>query len=267
MRSRGPEPQERQQPAMSNTKLEVTIVLSCTSTGKVSREKVVAPETVDQLQDLIQERFCVPKCLQRLKLEDSTLLMNSQKLTDVYIRSEDSIIVEYLAAADVELITEFCRDLQSVVATFKKLFEANDHLNGYSSISDEDHSTVEDVTSLFHTIAYTCLIPWHELPKIEANRQLLNQDGGIRHTIELLSYLLEAPFSSLTDSLQRLLISCLSLMWNFAETLASRCVVIRSGGFQLMLKALLVHVDHSSEVSEQFGMFDLFDHAVGCISK
>lgn len=244
--------------------LEVTIVLCCTSTGKELRQRVEVPETVADLQSFVQARFNIPKCLQKLKFEDATLV-SSQKLTNVYIRNEDSIFVEYLATAEVEIITNLCRHLHSVIVNFRELLEANDHLKGYSSISDEDKSAVEQVRGVLHTVSYSCLTPWHQVPKIEANRQLLNQEDGMKLTIELLSLLLKAPFCALADSLQLLLIACLSLMWNFAETRTSRLAVVQLGGFQLMMKALLVRSnDHTNHDSE---MFDLFDHAVGCISK
>lgn len=247
-----------------STMLEVTIVLCCTSTGKELRQRLKVPETVADLQAFIQARFSIPKCLQKLKFEDTTLLVGSQKLTNVYIRNEDSIVVEYLATAEVDQITNLCRHLHSVVVNFRELFEANDHLKGYSSISDEAKSAFEQVRGLLHTVAFSCLIPWHQVPEIEANRQLLNQEDGMKLTTELLSLLLEAPFHSLGDSLQLLLIACLSLMWNFAETRASRLAVVQLGGFQLMMKALLVHRNDHTNKAE---MFDLFDHAVGCISK
>lgn len=245
--------------------LEVTVVLYCTSTGKELRQRIKVPETVADLQSFIQARFNIPKCLQKLKFEDATLLVGSQKLTDLYIRNEDSIIVEYSATAEIERITNLCRHLHSVIVNFREFLEADDHLEGYSSISDEGKSAVEQVRGLLHTVAYSCLVPWHQVPKIEANRQFLNQEDGVKLTIELLSLLLEAPFHSLADPLQLLLIACLSLLWNFAETRASRLAVVQLGGFQLMMKALLVHSnDRSSHNSE---MFDLFGHAVGCISK
>ena len=185
----------------------------------------------------------------------------------MYIRSEDSIVVEYLSTAEVELITGFCGDLSAVVTTFRELFEAGNHLKGYSSLGDKDVADVNHVMILFSSVAYTCLTPWGQVPTVEANRQLINQEGGVELTVELLSLLLEAPFSTLDNSLQMLMISCLSLMWNFAETRGSRCVVIRLGGFQLMMKALLLHKDRSGYKSKQFSMFDLFDHVVGCVSK
>ena len=225
------------------------------------------PETVDELQSFIQEQFYIPKCVQKLKLKDSTLLVGSQKLSDVYIRNEDSIIVSYLATAEVELVTRFCQSLHPVVASFRKLFEEGEHLKGYSSINNIGDSAIEHVGGLFHTVAYSCLVPWQQIPEVEANRQFLTQEGGVKLTIELLSFLLETPFSSLNNSLQMLLISCLSLLWNFAETHASRQVVVQLGGFRLMMKALLFHKDQSSHESQQFEMFDLFDHVVGCISK
>ena len=242
------------------TMLEATIVLCCTSTGKEFRQREKVPETLADLQSFIQARFNIPKCLQKLKFQDATLLVGSQKLTNLYIRNEDSIVVEYLVTAEVELITNLCRHLHSVVVNLRELLEANDHFNGYSSINNEGKSAVEEVRGLLHTVAYSCLVPWHQVPKIEANRQLLSQEDGMKLTIELLSLLLEAPFNALTDSLQLLLLACLSLMWNFAETRASRLAVVRLGGFQLMMKALLVH-------SSDDTMFDLFDHVVGCISK
>lgn len=246
---------------MSN-KLEINVVLSCTSTGKESHQRVLVPVSVDELQGFIQERFFIPKCLQKLKLENSTPLLSSQKLTDVYIRSGDAIIVEYLSTAEVELVTSLCQGLRPIVATFKRLLEAGDHVKGYSSIDDEYPLAAYDLNTLV-VVAYTCLLPWSQVPRVEANRQLLNQEGGVKLTTELLSLLLESPFSALNGSLQMLVINCLSLLWNFAETRASRCVVVRLGGFQLMMKALLV----SSQESKLFEMFDLFDHVVGCVSK
>ena len=131
-----------------SSKLEITLVLSCTSTSQESQRRVVVtppPETVDELQSFIQEQFYIPKCVQKLKLKDSTLLVGSQKLSDVYIRNEDSIIVSYLATAEVELVTRFCQSLHPVVASFRKLFEEGEHLKGYSSINNIGDSAIEHV--------------------------------------------------------------------------------------------------------------------------
>ena len=59
---------------------------------------------------------------------------------------------------------------------------------------------------------------------------------------------------------------CLSLLWNFSETLHDRRLVLQKGGLQLVMKALLLDPNaHSLPSDEYFEVASINETAVGCL--
>ena len=243
--------------------LELLVTLNCSSDGTSETKKLVlspVPKLVTAVKTSIETEFNIPRCLQCVSLNEQ-VLTDSQKIADLYIRNRDHLSVTYLAKANVASIRKFVRfflhPLTVLLGTNPKLLNKKDE-----EIKDlMDHSE-----SCLRHMAFSDLLPWQS-PATEANRQLLIQEGGVNHTIELLSLLNQPPwdFSRWHHLLLRLEISCLSLLWNFAETGYARRMVIDRGGWDVMVRSLLHYPRDQFLV--KYRMHDIFDAAVGCLSK
>ena len=59
---------------------------------------------------------------------------------------------------------------------------------------------------------------------------------------------------------------CLSLLWNFSETLHDRRLVLQKGGLQLVIKALMLDPNvHSLPSHEYYEVARINETAVGCL--
>jgi len=83
--------------------------------------------------------------------------------------------------------------------------------------------------------------------------------------MKLYALLLQVPWVERHLLLQRLELSCLTLLWNFAETASARQLVVEKEGFPMMLQSLMHY--SQEEFLEKYRMYDIFDTAVGCVSK
>ena len=241
--------------------LELVFHFKCTSDGSAETHRLSLspiPRRIEDIKEHIQLSFSIPKCLQKLTLNGHPL-SDSQELTDLYIRSEDLLLVTYLATASVKPLTTFIHEyLRPLIV----LIESS------PKVVKQPNAEVEGSIHLcevgFHHTAYSFLLPWGS-PEAEANRQFVIQEGGINHTLRLYSLLQKLPWSGRHQMLQRLEISCLSLLWNFAETAYARQMVVDKGGFEMIIKSLMYYSEE--EFMKKYRMHDIFDGAIGCISK
>ena len=243
--------------------LELLVTLNCTSDGSSETKKLTlspVPKSVTAVKTSIETAFEIPRCLQRISLDDQ-VLTDSQEIGDLYIRSKDHLSVTYLAKANVESMRRFVhlflRPLTVLLGTDPKLLnktdkEMEDLMNGSEN-------------GLCNT-AFSDLLPWQS-PVAEANRQFFIQEDGVKDSIKLLSLLNQPPwnFTRWHHMLMRLEISCLSLLWNFGETAYARRMVVDGGGWEVMMKSLLHYP--KSQFLAKYRIHDIFDTAVGCISK
>ena len=58
---------------------------------------------------------------------------------------------------------------------------------------------------------------------------------------------------------------CLSLLWNFSETLHDRRLVLRNGGLELVIKALMLDPHEYSLPDEYYEVASINETAVGCL--
>lgn len=219
-----------------------------------------APVTISDLKTIIQSKYSIPKCLQKISLDSGqTFLSNSELISDLYVRSSDIFTVTYLAKAEVSVIKDFGTKL---LRPF--LVQLTDFSEKYLGLSSYRTNGVSEqaVRDGLHTIAYSHLLPWEQQPTVEANRQFLIQEEIIDNILQLYRLLSETPYHERNSFLQDLEISCLSLLWNFAETREARVLVAQRGGFELMMQSLVSHPGKT-----EYSMYDLFDHSVGCVSK
>lgn len=223
------------------------------------------PVTVLDVKSVIQSKFSIPKCLQKISLDSgNTYLLDSQLINELYIRSQDVLTITYLARAEVGAIKQF--DLKCLCPLLIKLGEfsmKNGSLHSYSSSNPNDQT----VCSGFLKIAHSYLLPWSKDATVEANRQFLVQEEIIDNTLRLYCLLRSSPYNGRDHFLQDLEISCLTLLWNFAETREARLLVAQRGGFNLMMESLVCRPETFCEKLGVEYKYDLFEHSVGCISK
>ena len=250
---------------------DVRLTFDCTSletkkSPTVSVSVSPTPVTISNLKTVIQSKFSIPKCLQKISLDSGlTFLSDYELISDLYVRSSDVFTVTYLARAEVKFIKHF--DTHNLCPLLIKLGDFSDKNGGFSSYRSSGES-VQAVCNGFRTIAYSHLLPWEQRSTVEANRQFLVQEEIIDKTLRLYHLLSQTPYSDRELFLQDLEISCLSLLWNFAETREARVLVAQRGGFELMMKSLVYRPEKSYDKSGvEYNMYDLFDHSVGCVSK
>ena len=247
----------------STSSLELLVTFHCTSDGSSETRSLVLsppPNKIEDIKNYIQVKESIPKCLQKLTLKDH-VLSNFQSLSDLYIRSEDSVTCTYLARADVDLLGRFIHS--SLYPVLTRLQAEASNLSQFHPEKDVK-MLLHHCEMTFHSVTYSHLLPWANVTS-EANRQFLVQDGGIDHTMQLYTLLLQVPWAERHLLLQRLELSCLMLLWNFAETASARQLVVERGGFPMMLQSLMHY--SQEDFLEKYRMYDIFDTAVGCVSK
>ena len=242
--------------------VSLDLELRCSSDNSQERVSLLLsppPETVADIKQRIETEFSIPRCLQSTCLPDGQVLTDSQRLSGLYLRSGDSLIVTFYAKADVGRLR---RDIRSVLQPALTLLRT-------ASVKQlaKDEEAVALLTSCqntLHAISYKALLPWGA-PLSEANRRYLIQEDGLDTTLSIYSIVVKLSWESRGWLLQNLEICCLSLLWNFAETGYARKLVVDKGGFELMLRSLM----HQSEEEflNKYTMHDIFDTATGCISK
>lgn len=241
--------------------LELMVTFNCTSDGSSETRKLELspfPRTVADIKEHIQSSCSIPKCMQKISL-NGHLLNNSQKVSDLYMRSEDPLTITYLAQASVKpmkkFIHVFLHPLLTILETTPKML---------NNPSTETAGLMHYCEVGFHHTAYSFLIPW-DSPVTEANRQLLIQEGGLDFILQLCSRLQQMSWDSRHTHLKTLEVSCLQVLWNFAETAYSRQLVVEKGGFEMMVSSLLYWSDE--DFLKKYQMHGIFDTAVGCVSK
>lgn len=58
---------------------------------------------------------------------------------------------------------------------------------------------------------------------------------------------------------------CLSLLWNFSETLHDRRLVLQKGGLELVIKALMLDPNEYPISDEYYEVASINETAVGCL--
>ena len=249
--------------------LELSVTLKCTSEKTCLNKKLVCspyPTRVADIKEHIQKTFSIPKCMQKLEVNGHSLNADSQLVSETYMRSGDSLSVTFLAEADVAVITELAAILKSLSAKLTALAPAlfSDVEFRPNSVHQDIYVSLGQFVYSAQTVTQEFLIPW-EVPKCEANRQLMIHEGVLDMVLELYALLLQSPFETRAESLQQAEMSFLLLMWNFMETAYARQMIARKGGFQMMLHSLM-HFPGDSFLAN-YTINDIFECSLGCVSK
>ena len=254
---------------MSTESLELLVTLKCTA-RKTSEDKKLFfspyPTRVSDIKDHIQRSFSIPKCMQRLQVNGQSLSVDSQLVSELYLRNQDAMSVTFLTEADVDVITKFTTTLKSVIATLKELTPAlfcETDFNPFGAQNGIDYLVCQFLDEAL-TVALIHLVPW-EVAEVEANRRMLIQEGTINLLLELYALLLQSPFEKRADCLQFTETTIVQVIWNFTETAYARQMIARKGGFKMMLQSLMHYPGDWFLYEYKAG--GVFDKSVGAIAK
>ena len=253
---------------MALRELKIELELRCSSDDTVTQQTLLfspIPETVADIKQRIEQELSIPKSCQSLFLPAGAddALLDTESVASLYVRSGDAVRVAYLDKADiVQIRSAVERSLRPV----RRLLQANSSLEKARKIlkrRDSD-ALLASCQSALHELGYKSLLPWGA-SRTEANRRYMLQEGVVDLVMDIYAILLPLPWDWRGHSLQNLEICCLTFLWNFSETRNARQLVVGKGGFDMMLKSLMHQ--SSEEFLEKYVMHDIFDVAVGCLSK
>ena len=250
---------------MAQRELRIELELKRSSDGSVTQKTLLfspIPETVADIKQRIEQELSIPKSCQNLFLPAAGgALRDAENLAGLYLRSGDTVRVDYLDKADVEQIrSAVARSLRPL----RDLLQANSSLKDARKVERNSEALLASCQSALHKLSYKSLLPWSASPT-EANRRYMLQEGVLDLVIEIYAVVLPLPWDWRGHPLQNLEISCLMFLWNFSETKYARQLVADKGGFDMMLKSLMHQSD--KEFLEKYVIHDIFDVAVGCLSK
>lgn len=257
--------QASRDPESSDAAVELTLNFHRTSDGSSHTDKLLLPpgvRTVADVKTSIQKKFSIPVCQQRVSLNNLPL-NDAQEVEQLYIRHQDSLAVTYYREADVGFFEEFMGGgLQPLVTRLQASPELVSR--PWSEVEEDLQDLITGCDGQFHSATYTLLMPW-ESSTAESNRQFVIQQGGVEAILRLYALLQTVPWEQRSNQLQSLEVSCLSFLWNFGETTHARKVVVEGGGFDMMVRSLLVYSDE--DYLQKYCIHWVFDSAVGALSK
>ena len=249
------------------TGLTLEIELKCLSDGSQTHRTLLfapTPDTVADIKRRIENELSVPKSSQNLFLSDGQALLDSQRLASLYLRSGDTLRVEYFAKADVEQLRNDIDCSLRPTLEFLRTSSKRKIYGKFLQMRREYEALLSSCQSSLHDVALKRLRPWNHA-RTEANRRYLIQEGGLDVVLGIYAILVPIHWNSRDHSLQNLEISCLSFLWNFSETAYARQLIVGKGGFDMMLKSLMHYSEE--EFLKEYSMHDIFDVATGCVSK
>ena len=227
----------------------LNLQLTCLSKN-IKLEKVLPfdtqPETLADVKQAIEDKLSIPACVQVLSVPGRYVKSDEDKLTDLYVENGGEIAVEYTSQGD-------CSGIKKVVSYLEK-FHSEIEGNITEESVDRDYWRFNDCLSY---LSYACLSPWRSA-RTTANAMYLDQLGAFSLLVRILKCSQDFTTSSGESAYKEIVFpQILSVFWNLAETTERQSLVLKHGGFELMLDALV----RESEVNRNTL------HPIGCITK
>ena len=169
----------------TGNRLELLVRLRPTaSTASKCTEKSIsfesAPENGLQLKQAIENELQIPVCLQTISLK-SGIITDGQLLSELYLRKDDVLTVEYTTEADTKDMNELLRLLQSFIIDDSSVNIEND---------SNDLLTIEE-------LIHKCLQP-PTSERTKANRFHFVSKNGIQTCLAIYKALASIPWPSTT---------------------------------------------------------------------
>lgn len=251
--------------AAMDEKQQFYLDLRCTGDSEQITSKLVNIElssspnstTIGDLKQKIEEQHEIPKHLMKLQL-NSAILPDTQSLDQLNLRNGDTFIVNYYSKAD-------CRAINNCITILKRLLE---QLHDWDNMKYHNMANFVQAEMNLSSLGYRLFLPWLDVRKYANKLYFVSKDGLVLVN-KSLSILLDLPQASLTSSLQRIEGLLLVIMWNITEDAHIRRAVVRAGGLDTCVKALLIKKVVPTEALEYDGGYstELIRKSLGVFAK
>jgi len=249
------------------------IVLCCTSTEEVVTKTVTFvtyPKSARDLKQKIEDDFNIPICAQTLQYE-STVLVDSDDLRSICLRSGDTIHLTYRSKANCSEVLNVVTRLKSLLGLFQV------HL---PSLSDEVPSDGENALQtaiqegFMQELRNDVFSPWDSDVK-QMNKDYFISIGGLDTLVRLYSLLLTQDWHMCPENVKHLVLTCPVALYHIAATYKLRRVLIKHGCIELLMNSLLlVKLKRGERVTVAGGtqrdsliLRDLMGSAMGTLCK
>lgn len=271
--------------------------LKCSDTKNVQHFKIIVEDwdskCVKELKEILENEIQVPACDQELYYQ-GRLLWNDNffPLKKLYLRKGDTILVECIAQGDLAEIKGLIKEIKEFSSRIT-CGDQSELLTVTSSKKDDSSSYVcyDYIARSLDQLSFDYFIPWKNAKSL-VHRHYFVQEGGFDAFMEVLKFasrrykidkkpgskklfgkskaedslILTGQLRDLNNEQMILHMHCLSLLWNFSETLHDRRLVMHKGGLPFVIKALLSDpFEYLARSDEYWEVVSINETAVGCL--
>ena len=213
----------------------LNVVLQCTSTNSTEERPITFKATPSNVQE-IKRAIDVPSCTQNLKYE-SVVLKDSDSISSLQLRSDDTLHLTYKAKADCGEIAQAVNWMESAHAL---LCAQDPSSTGSLRVSDDtrDFIIAGYQQGIMEDLAYKYFSPWVS-PVTQVNKLYFLQLGGLDVLLGLYTLVLSIPWSSTPVEVKYLQCVCMNVLSNLASSLDLRKLIIHRNVVQMCLQSLL----------------------------
>ena len=217
----------------------LNVVLQCTLTNSTEERPITfktTPNNVHEIKKAIEASFDVPSCTQNLKYE-SVVLKDSDSISSLQLRSDDTLHLTYKAKADCGDIEQAANWMESAHAL---LCARKPSSSGGVHVSDNtrDFIIAGYQQGIMEDLAYKHFSPWVS-PVTQVNKLYFLQLGGLDVLLRLYKLVLSMPWSETPVEVKYLQCVCMNVLSNLASSLDLRKLLIQRNVVQMSLQSLL----------------------------
>ncbi len=153
--------------------------------------------TVWDLKRLIQQKFSIPRCFQKLYYDERILLDENTTLSQHWIREDDAVVVEYDTTADVDKMLELIKYIIEV----EKAVKLNINQWCFAPVNVPKMFSTGITNDISNIIQNYCM---GRTLRYRANRHVFACNGGCQHLVGLYKLVLDRSYADLPFFLRQL---------------------------------------------------------------
>lgn len=206
--------------------------------------------TIGDLKQRIEEQHDIPIHLMKL-IMNSANLADNQTLDQLKVNNGDTFVVQYYSKAD-------CQAINTCITVLNNLTQ---------QLEDDGNISSRNVEWNLANLGYRLFLPWLDVRKYANKLYFVSKDGLVLIN-KSLRILLDMPRESISRELQKVEGVLLVLLWNITEDAHIRRAVVRAGGLESCIKALVIKkVVPSEKVVYDFFSSELIRKSLGVFAK
>ncbi len=223
-----PSPQKRED------KVVFKVELFSTHTKDKESEAISFPEanppiTIATIKEKVEQNFNIPVCVQSLTY-DSCPLNDDASLEAMRIRSGDTLHITYPAKGN-------CREIKAIVTWFEQVrdFLLTEDLTISINFSDLLTNGIDQ--DLMKDMAFKYFLEQNQSSYV--NKKYFLSCGGLKIVMDMYAALLRHSCNDSLIELKYVQCAILHILWNLAETIEIRRLIVSHNGLQLGIQSLL----------------------------